>query len=105
MQLQHSMPPASIDHPEPRLVNLVIDIVEAALLQNPERNEAERSHSKVRHVTNLLVEPMLHPVDQTYGLHCVLRSLTRQPDNNRIRREPVVLVENQIGRASCRERV
>src|SRR5437667_9862449 len=36
---------------------------------------------------------MLHPIYQTDSLHCILRSLTRQPDDDRVGWEPVVLVE------------
>src|SRR5437762_13986927 len=37
---------------------------------------------------------MLHPIYKTDSLNRILRSLTRQPDDDRIGWEPVVLVEN-----------
>src|SRR5207237_1054488 len=36
---------------------------------------------------------MLHPIYQTDSLHRILRRLPRQPDDDRVSREPVVLVE------------
>src|SRR5437667_4131415 len=94
MQLQHRVPPAPVNDPETCLVDLVVNIVEAALLQHPQRDEAERGHREVCFDTDLLLQPMLHPIYKTDSLNRILRSLTRQPDDDRVSREPVVLVEN-----------
>src|SRR5438132_7187048 len=94
MQLQHCVSPATVDDPEACLVDLVVNIVEAALLQHSQRDEAERGHCEVCFDTDLLLQPMLHPIYQTNSLHRILRRLTRQPDDDRVGREPVVLVEN-----------
>src|SRR5205823_8206355 len=79
--------------PEACLIDLVVNIVESTLLQHPQRDEAERGYCEVCFDTNLLLQPMLHPIYKTDSLHRVLRRLTRQPDDDRVGREPVVLVE------------
>src|SRR5205807_9288505 len=93
VQLQHRVSPATVDDPEACLIDLVVNIVEAALLQHPQRDEAERGHCEVCFDTDLLLQPMLHPIYKTDSLNRILRSLTRQPDDDRVGREPVVLVE------------
>src|SRR5438552_16037574 len=93
MQLQHRVPPAPVYDPEACLIDLVVNIVESTLLQHTQRDEAERSHSEVCFDTDLLLQPMLHPIYQPDSLNRILRSLTRQPDDDRVGWEPVVLVE------------
>ena len=88
------MSPASVDDPEPRLINCFIDIEESFVLQNSQRDKAERRDSEMGSVSNLFSEPMFHLVDQSDGLDRVVSSLSRQPDNERVGWEPVVLVED-----------
>src|SRR3989442_12566291 len=67
------MSPASVDYPEPRLVYCFVDVEEALVLQNAQRDKAERRDSEVGPVSDLFSEPMLHtvdrnrPVDRPYG--------------------------------------
>src|SRR5437016_7719092 len=88
------MSPASVDDPEPRLINCLINIEEALVLQNPKRDKAERCDGEVCSVSDLFSEPMLHLIDQSDGLDSVVSGLSRQPDNERIGWEPIVLVED-----------
>src|SRR2546422_3211581 len=88
------MPPATVYDPEPCLIHLIINIVESALLQDPQWDEAERGHCEVCFDTDFLLQPVLHPIYETDSLHRVLRRLAGQPDYNGVGREPVVLVEN-----------
>src|SRR6266487_4438493 len=88
------MSPASVDDPESRLINRFIDIEEALVLQNAQRHKAEWGHSEVGAVSDLLSEPMFHFIDQPDGLDRVVSGLSRQPDNERIGWEPIVLVED-----------
>src|SRR2546425_106642 len=66
------MSPASVDDPEPRLIYCFVDVEEALVLQNTQRDKAERSHSEVSPVSDLFSEPMLHTVDQPDGFDCVV---------------------------------
>src|SRR5947199_10701097 len=88
------MSPASVDDPEPRLIYRFINIEEALVLQNAQRDKAEGRNGEVCSVSNLFSQPVLHLIDQPDGLDRVISSLSRQPDNERIGWEPVVLVED-----------
>src|SRR6266571_1166894 len=74
------MSPASVDDPEPRLINCFINVEEALVLQNAKRDKTEGRHSEVCSVSNLFSQPVLHLIDQ--------------PDSERIGWEPIVLVED-----------
>src|SRR5207249_5044987 len=88
------MSPASVDDPEPRLINCFINVEEALVLQNAKRDKTEGRHSEVCSVSNLFSQPVFHLIDQPDGLDRVVSSLSRQPDNERVGWEPVVLVED-----------
>src|SRR5437660_6597982 len=88
------MSPASVDDPEPRLIYCFVDVEEALVLQNAQRDKAEGRHSEVGPVSNLFSEPVLHPIDQPDGLNCIVSGLSWQSYDERVGREPVVLVED-----------
>src|SRR5947199_8845184 len=88
------MSPASVDDPEPRLINCFIDIEESFVLQNSQRDKAERRDSEMGSVSNLFSEPMFHLVDQSDGLDRVVSSLSRHSDKELLGWEPLVLVED-----------
>src|SRR5438132_12541921 len=88
------MSPASVDYPEPRLVYCFVDIEEALVLQNAQRDKAERRDSEVSPVSDLFSEPMLHTIDQPDGFDRVVGGLSWQSYDQGVGREPVVLVEN-----------
>src|SRR5436309_16026046 len=88
------MSPASVDDPEPRLINCFIDIEESFVLQNSQRDKAERRDSEMGSVSNLFSEPMVHLVDQSDGLDRVVSGLSRQSYDEGVGWEPVVLVED-----------
>src|SRR5207245_4131675 len=88
------MPPATVYDPESCLIHLIVNIVESALLQDPQWDEAERSHCEVCFDTDFLLQPVLHPIYETDSLHRILGRLPRQPNDDGVGREPVVLVEN-----------
>src|SRR2546426_8811523 len=88
------MSPASVNDPKPRLINCFIDIEESLVLQNAKRDKTEGRHSEVCSVSNLFSQPVLHLIDQPDGLDRVVSSLSRQPDNERVGWEPIVLVED-----------
>src|SRR6266567_3165661 len=94
VQLQHCVSPASVDDPEPRLIYCFVDVEEALVLQNAQRDKAERRNSEVSSVSDLFSEPMLHLIDQPDGLNRIVRSLSGQSDDERVGWEPVVLVED-----------
>src|SRR5207249_5458292 len=88
------MSPASVDDPEPCFIYRFINIEEALVLQNAKRDKTEGRHSEVCSVSNLFSQPVFHLIDQPDGLDRVVSSLSRQPDNERVGWEPVVLVED-----------
>src|SRR5436309_8175286 len=88
------MSPASVDDPEPRLINCFIDIEESFVLQNSQRDKAERRDSEMGSVSNLFSEPMFHLVNQSDGLDRVVSGLSRQSYDEGVGWEPVVLVED-----------
>src|SRR5882762_4450757 len=88
------MSPASVNDPEPRLINRFINIEEALVLQDAQRDKTERCYCEVCSVSDLFPEPMLHLVDQPDRLDRIISRLPRQSYDNRVSWEPVVLVEN-----------
>src|SRR3989442_1496279 len=88
------MSPASVDDPEPRFIYCFVDVEEALVLQNTQRDEAERRHSEVGSVSDLFSEPMLHQIDQPDGLNCIVGGLSRQPHDEGVGWEPIVLIED-----------
>src|SRR3989442_6173432 len=88
------MSPASVDYPEPRLVYCFVDVEEALVLQNAQRDKAERRDSEVGPVADLFSEPMLHTVDQPDGFDCVVGCLSWQSYDEGVGWEPVVLIED-----------
>src|SRR2546427_12974489 len=88
------MSPASVDYPEPRLVYCFVDVEEALVLQNAQRDKAERRYSEVGPVPDLFSEPMLHLIDQSDRLNRIVSSLSWQSYDECVGGEPVVLVED-----------
>src|SRR6266571_1149819 len=88
------MSPASVDDPEPRLVYRFVDVEEALVLQNAQRDKAERRYSEVSSVSDLFSKPMLHLIDQSNCLNCIVSSLSWQSYDECVGGEPVVLVED-----------
>src|SRR2546425_777887 len=92
--LRSSITQVSVDDPEPRLIYRFVDVEESLVLQNAQRDKAEGRDGEVCPVSNLFSQPVLHLIDQSDGLDRVVSSLSRQPDNERIGWEPIVLVED-----------
>src|SRR5437016_6512821 len=88
------MSPASVNDPEPRLINSLINIEEALVLQNTQRDKAERRDGEVCSVPNLFSETMLHLIDQPDSLDRIVSGFSGQPDYDRVGWEPIVLVED-----------
>src|SRR5207247_10330276 len=61
---------------------------------HPPADEAETRDCEVWFDTDLLLPPGLDPIYETASLHRILGRLPRQPNDDGVGREPVVLVEN-----------
>src|SRR5207249_8649484 len=88
------MSPTPVDHPETRLIHPIVNVKETLPFQDPQRYEAQRCHSEMSPVTYLLPKPAFHPVNKSDSLEGVLSLLTRQSNDQSVRREPVVLIED-----------
>src|SRR2546425_8511336 len=79
VKFQHRVPPAAVYDPEASLVNLVVNIVKALVLEHSQRDKAQRSHGKVSLASNLFWKPLLHKVEKPDRFDSVLSSFPRQP--------------------------
>ena len=79
MQFEYRVPPASVDDPETGLIDLVVDVVKALVLENSQRDEAQWSNSEVSLAANLSRKPFLHKVDESDGFNSILGGFSREP--------------------------
>src|SRR3989449_64964 len=86
VDLEEDVAPCAVCHVEARLVDHFVDVVELLAPQHADRHERERRRDEVA------VRNLLHPVEEVHRHPRILRSLTRQTEDDREGGIPVIAV-------------